>query len=532
MEMVENDTRVCPYCGYVAGTPAEEAIHMEPGSFLHDRYIVGKVIGYGGFGVTYIGWDGRLEQKVAIKEYLPSEFSTRMPGSPTVTVFNGDRNQQFHDGLKKFVEEAKHLAKFQNEPGIVRIFDAFEENGTAYIIMEYLDGMTLTEYLNQVGTIPEDDAVAMLMPVMQSLQVVHGEGLLHRDIAPDNIFITRMGEIKLIDFGASRYATTSHSRSLTVIIKPGYSPEEQYRSRGDQGPYTDVYALSAVLYKMITGKTPPDAMERRAKFENQNKDILVEPHVLARNISQNRENAILNALNVRIEDRTPDVPTFIRELESDVPVRRVGGRIKKLDLYSWPLWLKIAVPAALVMILTFGALLLTGVIDLSGYSRKVIIPNGMVEVPDVELMSSADAIKAIEEQHLLAATTGSVVSKYIDAGIIVLQDHPGGSYMKVSGTVSLTVSSGEGVVPPVNGISTVPYVIWDEKDVALEKLKEAGLKAEITEAYDDNVAAGQVISQDRNAGEQVPENTIIGLVISKGTKPFDMPDVTGMEKEK
>ena len=187
MEMVENDTRVCPYCGYVAGTPAEEAIHMEPGSFLHDRYIVGKVIGYGGFGVTYIGWDGRLEQKVAIKEYLPSEFSTRMPGSPTVTVFNGDRNQQFHDGLKKFVEEAKHLAKFQNEPGIVRIFDAFEENGTAYIIMEYLDGMTLTEYLNQVGTIPEDDAVAMLMPVMQSLQVVHGEGLLHRDIAPDII---------------------------------------------------------------------------------------------------------------------------------------------------------------------------------------------------------------------------------------------------------------------------------------------------------------------------------------------------------
>ena len=255
MQPFDAENKVCPHCGYAVGTPAEEAIHMTPGTVLSERYVVGRVLGYGGFGVTYIGWDERLQQRVAIKEYLPNEFSTRVPGHSQVTVFDGDRQEQFLDGLKKFVEEARHLAQFQNEPGIVRVFDSFTENDTAYIIMEYLEGQTLSAYLEEAGTIPEDQAVAMLTPLMESLQVVHEKGILHRDIAPDNIFVTNDGEVKLIDFGASRYATTSHSRSLTVIIKPGYSPEEQYRSRGDQGPHTDVYALASTMYKMITGVT-------------------------------------------------------------------------------------------------------------------------------------------------------------------------------------------------------------------------------------------------------------------------------------
>ena len=220
MEYYGDEFDICPHCGYIEGTPPEEAIHMEPGTLLHDRYIIGRVLGFGGFGVTYIGWDGKLEQKVAVKEYLPGEFSTRMPGQSTITVFNGEKGEQFRDGLEKFVDEAKRLARFQNEPGVVKIFDSFYENETAYIIMEYLDGETLTERLAREKTIPEDEAVDMLMPVMRSLEAVHGEGILHRDIAPDNIFFTKDGEVKLIDFGASRYATTSHSRSLTVIIKP------------------------------------------------------------------------------------------------------------------------------------------------------------------------------------------------------------------------------------------------------------------------------------------------------------------------
>ncbi len=532
MELFGDEFEVCPHCGYVVGTDAAEAIHMDPGTLLYDRYIIGKVLGYGGFGVTYLGWDGKLEQKVAIKEYLPGEFSTRMPGQSQVTVFNGEKNEQFHDGLKKFVEEAKHLAKFQNEPGIVKIFDSFEENETAYIIMEYLEGETLTSYLKREKTIPEDKAVEMMLPIMESLQVVHAEGLLHRDIAPDNIFLLNNGEVKLIDFGASRYATTSHSKSLSVIIKPGYSPEEQYRSRGDQGPYTDVYAIAATLYKMITGKTPPDAMERRAKYENQNKDILEEPHKINKKISPNREVAILNAMNVRIEDRTPDVLTFTKELNADPPAKRIYGKIKKLDLYHWPLWLKIAVPGLLACVVVFVSLLSTGVINFSRFTEEIVIPEGIVIVPDVEGEYTAEALKLIESGKLLATTGGTIESKYIPAGKIILQDPFGGSYMDINGTVMLTVSSGTGVVDAVDGVSVVPYIIWDDKETAIQKLEKAGLKdIVVEEVYDENVALGQVISQSIEAGTEVPEGTSLIIKVSLGAEAFPIPDVQGKPYE-
>ena len=533
MGIFGNEFQICPHCGYAVGTGVEEAIHIEPGSLLHDRYIIGKVLGYGGFGATYIAWDGKLEQKVAVKEYLPGEFSTRMPGQSRITVFNGEKSEQFRDGMKKFVEEAKHLAKFQNEAGIVKIFDSFEENETAYIIMEYLEGETLSSYLNRVGTVDENIAVDMMMPIMESLQAVHSVGLLHRDIAPDNIFLTTSGEVKLIDFGASRYATTSHSRSLTVIIKPGYSPEEQYRSRGDQGPYTDVYAIAATMYKMITGKTPPDAMERRAKYENHNKDILVEPHKINRKISLNRENAILNAMNVRIEDRTPDIVSFVGELNTDPPVKRRYGKIKKIDIYSWPLWLKILIPVVLLVLLVLGTLLLTGVISFKKFTNEITIPEGIVTVPDVEGMHNEEAVDEITKSKLLVQTAGTVESEYIPAGKIVLQSPLGGSYMNVNGTVILTVSSGSAVIEAVNGISTVPYVEWDPKEVAIEKLLLAGLaEPEIFEEHDDSVALGHVIAQSLAAGEQVEEGTQITLTVSLGPVAFAMSDVSGMDADK
>ena len=531
MELFGDEFNICPHCGFIEGTVSEEPIHMNPGTILHDRYIIGKVLGFGGFGVTYIAWDGKLEQKVAVKEYLPGEFSTRMPGQTQITVFNGEKTQQFHDGLHKFIDEAKRLAKFQNESGIVKIYDSFEDNLTAYIVMEYLEGETLANYLKEKGTIPEDQAVAMLMPIMESLTTVHEAGLLHRDIAPDNIFLTTSGEVKLIDFGASRYATTSHSRSLTVIIKPGYSPEEQYRSRGDQGPHTDVYAVAATLYKMITGKTPPDAMERRAKYENQNKDILVEPHKLTKNISVNREIAILNALNVRIEDRTPDIASFIEELQADPPAKRRYGKIRKIDVYAWPLWVKIAVPSVMALLVTLGVLILTGVISFSKYSKEVVIPDNIVIAPDVEGMVKNDAVTQINNVKLNAVINGNIESEYIAAGKIIIQRPVGGSFLEKNGIINLTISSGNGVEASVDGISTIPYLIGDDKETAIDKCRMAGLGTpEFEEVEDEYIAAGLIVSSDIEGGEKVPEGTVLHLKISKGPAPFAMPETVGQDE--
>ena len=548
MEQYDDALNVCPHCGYVCGTPAEESIHMQPGTLLHDRYIVGRVLGYGGFGVTYIGWDGKLEQKVAIKEYLPGEFSTRMPGQSQVTVFNGDKSEQFRDGLKKFVEESKRLAKFQNEAGIVKIFDSFEENETAYIIMEYLDGITLKEYLGQVGTIPEDEAINMLMPVMESLQTVHAEGLLHRDIAPDNIFLTKDGSVKLIDFGASRYATTSHSRSLTVIIKPGYSPEEQYRSRGDQGPYTDVYAIAATLYRMITGKTPPDAMERRAKYENQNKDILIEPHKLVKNISRNREVAILNAMNVRVEDRTPDIKTFIEELNADPPAKRRYGKIKKIDIYSWPLWLKILVPSLLTVAIAVGVLTLTGVINFKSMFNAGNI-EGFVRVPNI-VGESEEKEKSEPEFRDGQLRLDFGVKKFSEENenIVIEQDHSEGEYLTIGSVVRYNKSAGseKDYELEVSEDGTITFgksydgFGIDEEFLGSSNveayLQSKGLNVQTREEYSSEYPTKgtiiRIVTADGNtitAGTTLKTGDTVIIYYSKGQAPSEVPNVVGKD---
>ena len=538
-EKIEDDVKTCPYCGYVDGTPPEEAVHMEPGTFLAKRYTIGKVLGYGGFGVTYIGWDAMLEHKVAIKEYLPSEFSTRVPGVSKISIFNGVKNEQFLAGLNKFVDEAKRLSLFQKEEGIVKIYDCIAENDTAYIIMEYLEGETLSDRLKREKTIPEKEAVEIMMPVMKSLDVVHNEGIIHRDISPDNIFITKDGKVKLIDFGASRFATTAYSRSLTVIIKPGYSAEEQYRSKSDQGPHTDVYSVAATLYKMITGQTPPDALERRAKLENSKRDILTEPHKINKKISLVTENAILNALNIRIEDRTPTIRKLISDLTAEEPVKRESGKIKKIDLYRMPLWLKVMLASLMMIFLVVAVLLFTSTIDVDNLFKKgVKIPDGYTVVPNIEGLGIDEATKQLTLSKLNYTTGGNITSDYVAANLIVLQNPSSGKMIPINSLVEITVCRGSGVVEEAkDGLSKVPVFIWSEEDLAVNDFETAGLTTTIEYIYDDNVAEGQVIratDKDNNelgAGDQISEGSTVILYVSKGAEGFSMPNVMGMKEK-
>ena len=254
---------VCPHCGYIAGTLPQNKSHLRGGTELCGRYMVGKVLGYGGFGITYIAWDQKLKRTVAIKEFFPNSLSTRSEGESSVSCYDAKALRFFNDGIKKMLDEGSRLSKFSGNENIVNVYDCFEENNTAYIVMEYLEGKDLKQYLAENGgKLSPEKAVEIILPVLNALEDMHKEKIIHRDIAPDNIFLCGNGKIKLLDFGSARLAVEDSEKSLSVMVKRGYAPKEQYASRSKQGPWTDVYAVCATLYKMITGSLPSESMER------------------------------------------------------------------------------------------------------------------------------------------------------------------------------------------------------------------------------------------------------------------------------
>ncbi len=522
MTEYEESNQVCPNCGYASDSRAESSLHLRPGTLLAGRYTIGKVIGFGGFGVTYISWDKTLQQPVAIKEYLPSEFATRAGGQTHVTVFSGNKAEQFAGGMVKFIDEAKRLAKFQSEEGIVRVYDSFEANNTAYIVMEYLDGETLTAYLEREGKVPIGRAIQMLTPVIHSLETVHQAGVIHRDIAPDNIMITKDGQVKLIDFGAARYATTSHSRSLTVIIKPGYSPEEQYRSRGDQGPHTDVYSLGAVLYRMVTGVTPPDALERRAFFENKKKNILIFPSKNCK-LTRNQENAILNAMNIRVEDRTSTAEEFLSQLTAVSRVQRVTGKIKVIDLMKWPLWAKITVPVCGAAAITLLILLFTGIIGFENHLATTLsIGDNMTRVPSVVNCTVEAAQDRLGEAGLPAVISGRETSDTIPANMVLRQSVSAGEIVEKNTRVELYISA---AAEPAVEENTMPNVAYYTQAEAEEMLKKLGAVVTVEQEYSSDVAAGIVLRSSITAGEPLAEGDAVTIYVSMGPEPA--PEETG-----
>ncbi|MCI9590228.1 MAG: PASTA domain-containing protein [Lachnospiraceae bacterium] len=526
MEEFEDQFDICPYCGYVKGTPAREAYHIIPGTVLHERYIIGKVLGFGGFGITYLGYDRLLNMKVAIKEYMPSEFSTRMPTQTVVTVYSGEKEEQFQAGLKNIIEEAKRLAKFQNEPDIVHVFDCFQENNTAYIIMEYLEGETLKERLQKAGKLPLEEAMPIVLTVLMALQKVHKEGIIHRDVAPDNIYLLNDGGVKLCDFGASRYATTKYSKSLSVIIKPGYAPEEQYRSRGDQGPWTDVYALAATFYKMLTGVTPEDAMERKAK------DNVKRPSKMGVQIPKNIETAIMNAMNVKIADRTQSAMEFEQELLAAEVKEREVTKDKDPGL-SVPKWILAGAGGIVAGMIVLAVLIGTGVIKMntSFFNIESKINDGQVRVPNLINEYVDEAQTQCDEIGLqMRVADNKEYDKVIPADKILLQNPS-------NKEVQVMAKGGEIVVTICGGIEmiTVPSVMDKNEEEAVRILEEKGF-AVVIKRERSTKTPGAVIRQSLEENVRVEKDGAeIELVISLGEDGVDttievkMIDIVGMD---
>ena len=302
------DTPVCAHCGWDNSKPHQaEPYHLTPGTLLAGRYLVGKALGEGGFGITYIGLHTTLSKRVAIKEFYPSGAANRTSQLSEEIIITKDKQDFFRKGVDRFLLEAKNVASFPDEEGIVDVIDYFQENNTAYIVMEYIEGLTLKDYTRKNGLFNSDQLIDLALPLMKSLSVIHAQGIIHRDISPDNIMYTKRGKLKLMDFGSARYFT-NEDRQMSIILKQGFAPEEQYRSGGDQGPHTDVYALCATIYACITGIVPVNSLERLAQ------DTLARPSKLGVAIKPHREDALMHGLAVRAKDRTPNMATLMREM--------------------------------------------------------------------------------------------------------------------------------------------------------------------------------------------------------------------------
>lgn len=360
---LKNPGPICEHCGFDHRV-ANAVHHLPMGTVLREQYEVGRVLGQGGFGITYMGYDRFLQSPVAIKEYFPTGYVVRDSGQTLhVTRCDSAAASVYEKNLNRFLREAQSLARLAGIPQVVRVQNYFAENGTAYIVMEYVRGQTLKDYVKQYGRLNPQWLFPILLTVMDGLELVHHAGLIHRDISPDNIMVLPDGGVKLLDFGAVRdYADAEAMRSTQAILKPGFAPPEQYQTRGEMGPWTDIYALCATIFYCLTGRLLPDSPERMLNGTDPDWQLL-------QGLNKNQLAALQRGLSLRARDRFQTVGELKKTLTLPVPpeppippgflwLRKLLEKIGRTLLRNWK------------TVIIFGAAMVVGLLVMGGTSEQ------------------------------------------------------------------------------------------------------------------------------------------------------------------
>ncbi len=523
---IDAGLEICPLCGYDKNKPSLVTGCLPPNTILIGKYLIGKVLGKGGFGITYLAYDISRKMKVAIKEYMPDSLAYRSPGMTLMSTYQGEKEEAFKIGAEKFYDEAKTIARFNGHPNIINVQEFFYENNTAYFVMEYIEGIDLKKYVAQKGgKISEEEILNIILPLMNALIVVHSVGVLHRDISPDNIYIATDGTVKLLDFGAARQVLGEQSKSLSVVLKPGFAPIEQYQTRGKQGAWTDIYSLAATMYYCLTGEIPEASMDRMEE------DKLQPLSQLGVEVTPEFEEALSKALSVRSINRFQTINDFKvalnKKTEETIPLL-LGGEgasadsvvsqeisetvaISKANKFSFiPLIKKSkikVISAAVVAILLLG----TGTFALYGNKKNDKSPNGgggnnlktnsiistnLNETNNSNSQLNSDSVSMDGSNSII---NSSSLSDNISTGL----------------TSSTTV---EVVVPNVIGL-----ISYD----AMSNIQKAGLKSSAAEQFSDTVVKGKVVSQSVLGGDKRISGSIINLIISKGKEFETVPSIIG-----
>ncbi len=510
----------CSSCGMNQEDYRSSPRCLKPGTELNRRYVTGKVIGEGSFGITYIAWDKVMDIAVAIKEYFPSDMVSRdviCGGDDRVYQYENNKKEDYDKYLDKFVNEAKVLSQFNEIEGIVSVRDFFYGNNTAYIVMQYIDGISAKEYIKKEGRIPAHQVLQRVRPVLQALEQVHAMGIIHRDISPDNLMIKKDGSFVLIDFGAARMRNIDHTKTMTVVFKRGFSPEEQYRLRGRWGPYTDVYSICATMYYMMTGIAPLDSVIRALRDEMtpliSMKDI---------DITDEQKRAITKGMAVSVDDRWKN----IKDLEEALyQAGEMPGEIPPYILHG--AGVVKAVVAVMALVLLSGGILAwrqsrpdTEIVyeaNSQSVSRMAISvttsPQTILYMEELSGLTKKEARRHIDK---MGGDIGIVwQQKYSDSvkkGYILSQTPAEGtSYVQGEPlTVTLTVSKGPRLVK-------VPSVIGLTLAKAKAKLKNRDLKYKI-QKVESSKKEGVVTKQSVDSGKKVKKGKTVTLYVSKGVQ--------------
>lgn len=391
---------------------------LPSGTRLHEYELL-DVLGSGGFGVVYLAHDHGLNQQVVIKEYLPSGCAVRIAGN-TVVATTAKDEEVFQWGLERFLNEARALAEFRQHPNIVSVLRHFHANNTGYMVMEYAGNFSLQEYLERHGTLAEAQLQAVIFPLLDALEKIHAKGMIHRDLKPGNILINAEEQPVLIDFGSARQALEHKSQSLTAIVTHGYSPFEQYTKTGNQGAWTDIYALSAVMYRCVTGKIPPDALERLTPE--------AAPLHTAIDTSGDYSPSLLAAidwgLQVRLEDRPQSIAVWRDELLRESMVSSLEPPNLPRPVGAFQRWLNRVRPLMVshnrwLFVPVLSVALLTGVSLLfhkPSTDAQVVITSDAQSLPPAPPMAIAlptPSAPSQQPEHLLTESPAEVLPPVI-----------------------------------------------------------------------------------------------------------------------
>lgn len=480
---------ICPFCGTEKDSSQKELYFLNVGTVIQNRYEIGLCCGSGGFGITYRAWDRTLEKSVAIKEYYPVGLVNRVPGERNIIVYSGNRGKEFAKGKERFLEEARNMAQFNTNINIVNVFDFFEENNTAYIVMEYLDGITFKEYLKGIeGPAPIDFSVEVVSAVLNALGEVHKTGILHRDISPDNVFLCRDGKIKLIDFGAARFSSTEEELTRSIILKPGFAPPEQYQSKSKQGPWTDIYAVGAMLYRAITGIVPDESVNRAEE------DTLANPNAINSSVNLNLNNSVLRAMALQPELRFKDTKEFLAALSGKDVVKDVRVELKRRKKRR----IITITAATLLAIIGIGICMSVmnnrkaeaAVLEPTNITVWVSIPAGLSENEMQELYD--DALTEFGEAY---PQVGVNVEFFAEDGYRerVLEAQNSGSLPTLFSSTGISeeeLNRAEDLSEVLNYLTVSDYLFIDEFDKYYVQKKKMPTAFSVPVVYIDNVVAG------------------------------------------